>query len=76
MAHGTVKWFNNVKGFGFIELEGTKADVFAHFSAILTDGFRTLDQGEQVEFDLVETDKGLMGKNIVRCAPLGVREQP
>jgi cold shock CspA family protein len=51
-----------------------KADVFAHFSAISTNRFRSLDQGERVEFDLVETDKGLMGNNIVRCSPLGTRE--
>jgi len=57
MPTGKVKWFSAQKGYGFIELEGSR-DVFVHFSAIQTDGFRTLQEGQQVEFELLETDKG------------------
>jgi cold shock protein len=64
MASGTVKWFNDAKGFGFIEPEGGGADVFAHFSAIQMDGYRTIKQGSAVEFDLVEGPKGLLATNI------------
>lgn len=64
MAFGTVKWFNDVKGFGFIEPEGGGADVFAHFSAIQMDGFRTLKQGSSVEFELVLGPKGNLAQNI------------
>lgn len=64
MAYGTVKWFNDAKGFGFIEPEGGGADVFAHFSAVQMDGFRTLKQGCQVVFDLVAGPKGDMAHNI------------
>jgi CspA family cold shock protein len=64
MAKGTVKWFNDAKGFGFIEPEGGGADVFAHFSAIQMDGFRTLKQGSQVTFDLVQGPKGDLAQNI------------
>ncbi len=61
---GTVKWFNAEKGFGFITTEeGT--DVFAHFSQIQKDGFKSLDEGEEVEFDVVEGEKGLQAENIV-----------
>ena len=61
---GTVKWFNAEKGFGFITTEeGT--DVFAHFSQIQKDGFKSLEEGEEVEFDVVEGDKGLQAENIV-----------
>jgi len=64
MPNGTVKWFNDAKGFGFIEPEGGGADVFAHFSAIQMDGFRTLKQGSQVSFDLVQGPKGDLAQNI------------
>jgi CspA family cold shock protein len=64
MASGTVKWFNDVKGFGFIEPEGGGEDVFAHFSAIQMDGFRTLKQGSRVSFDLVDGPKGKLAQNI------------
>lgn len=64
MATGTVKWFNAEKGFGFITTdEGT--DVFAHYSHIQKDGFKTLDEGEKVEFDVVESEKGPQAENIV-----------
>ena len=64
MARGTVKWFNDAKGFGFIEPEGGGEDVFAHFSAIQMDGFRTLKQGSLVSFDLVDGPKGKLAQNI------------
>ena len=64
MAMGTVKWFNDAKGFGFIEPQGGGGDVFAHFSAIVMDGFRTLKQGSAVSFDLVEGPKGQLAQNI------------
>ncbi len=62
--NGTVKWFNAEKGFGFITTEEGK-DVFAHFSQIQKDGFKSLDEGEEVEFDVVEGEKGLQAENIV-----------
>ena len=64
MATGTVKWFNDAKGFGFIEPEGGGSDVFAHFSAITMDGFKTLKQGSRVSFDLVDGPKGQLAQNI------------
>jgi CspA family cold shock protein len=65
MANGTVKWFNESKGFGFITQEDG-ADVFAHYSAIEGNGFKTLAEGESVSFDVVEGDKGLKATNIVK----------
>jgi CspA family cold shock protein len=64
MANGTVKWFNDAKGFGFIEPEGGGDDVFAHFSAVVMDGFRTLKQGSRVSYDLVQGPKGNLAQNI------------
>ena len=64
MAFGTVKWFNDAKGFGFIEPEGGGADVFAHFSAIQMDGFRTLKQGGRVSYELVQGPKGDLAQDI------------
>ncbi len=63
MNNGTVKWFNNEKGFGFISVEGGD-DVFAHFTAIQGEGYRTLEEGQQVSFDIVEGAKGLQAANI------------
>ena len=60
---GTVKWFNDAKGFGFITMEGGE-DVFVHFSAIQAQGFRTLAEGAQVEFDVVQGPKGLQAANV------------
>ena len=64
MAFGRVKWFNDAKGFGFIEPEGGGADVFAHFSAIQMEGFRTLKQGGRVSYDVVQGPKGDQAQNI------------
>jgi CspA family cold shock protein len=64
MPVGVVKWFNDAKGFGFIQPEGGGADVFAHFSAVQMDGFRTLKQGSVVAFDVVQGPKGDLAQNI------------
>lgn len=63
MPKGTVKWFNDAKGFGFIAQEGGK-DVFVHFSAIESSGFRSLAEGDTVEFEVVEGPKGLQAANV------------
>ncbi|HWH84079.1 MAG TPA: cold shock domain-containing protein [Burkholderiaceae bacterium] len=64
MPTGTVKWFNDAKGFGFIEPEAGGEDIFAHFSAIQMDGFRTLKQGGRVRFEIVQGPKGQLAQNI------------
>ena len=64
MSNGTVKWFNAEKGFGFITREEGD-DVFVHFSAIQADGFKTLNEGQEVTFDIEESDRGLQAKNVV-----------
>lgn len=58
MAQGTVKWFNAEKGFGFIEQDGGGADVFVHYSAIESSGYRSLEEGQRVEFDVTQGQKG------------------
>ena len=63
MPKGTVKWFSNEKGYGFIEREQGD-DVFVHFSAITMDGYRSLQEGQRVEFDVEQGDKGLQAKNV------------
>lgn len=68
MPMGIVKWFNDAKGFGFIEPEGGGEDVFAHFSAIQMDGFRTLKQGGRVTYELIKGPKGDMAQNIRESA--------
>jgi CspA family cold shock protein len=65
MAEGTVKWFNDAKGFGFIEQDGGK-DVFVHHTAIQSDGFKTLQEGERVTFDVVDGAKGPAAENVVK----------
>ncbi|MCK4249589.1 MAG: cold-shock protein [Candidatus Omnitrophica bacterium] len=64
MAEGKVKWFSNSKGYGFIEQEDGK-DVFVHFSAIQGDGFKTLQEGQEVEFEVTDGEKGPQASNVV-----------
>ncbi len=64
MERGTVKWFNDAKGFGFITPESGQEDVFVHFSAIEVDGFKSLDQGQSVEFEMIRGDKGLQAQGV------------
>lgn len=66
MEKGTVKWFNAEKGFGFISREDG-SDVFVHFSAISMDGFKTLEEGQEVEFEVVEGEKGPQATNVQRA---------
>ena len=65
MAQGKVKWFNAEKGFGFIEVEGGD-DVFVHYSAIQGDGFKTLEEGQEVQFDIEEGSRGPQAANVVK----------
>jgi len=65
MNNGIVKWFNNEKGFGFITVDGGE-DVFAHFSAIQTDGFKSLEEGQEVSFEIVEGNRGPQAANVVK----------
>ena len=65
MAKGTVRWFNDAKGYGFIS-QSSGDDVFVHFSEIQGEGFRTLAEGEEVEFELRETERGLQAANVTR----------
>ncbi|HBF3642768.1 TPA: cold-shock protein, partial [Clostridioides difficile] len=62
MKNGIVKWFNNEKGFGFISVEG-EDDVFVHFSAIQNDGYKTLEEGEKVSFDITQGNRGPQAEN-------------
>lgn len=63
---GTVKWFNNAKGFGFITMADRPDDIFVHFRAIQGDGYRSLNEGEEVEFTLVEGPKGLQAEEVTK----------
>jgi len=64
MAQGTVKWFNADKGFGFINVDGGDKDVFVHFSAIESSGFRSLEENQRVEFDIAQGPKGLQAERV------------
>ncbi|AGK54630.1 MAG: Cold shock protein CspD [Bacillus sp. (in: firmicutes)] len=65
MQNGKVKWFNNEKGFGFIEIEGGD-DVFVHFSAIQGEGYKALEEGQEVSFEIVEGNRGPQAANVVK----------
>lgn len=65
MAEGIVKWFSDKKGYGFIEQEGGK-DLFVHYTAITMDGFKTLNEGDSVSFDIEESDRGPEAKNVTK----------
>ncbi|MGM0845437.1 MAG: cold-shock protein CspD [Bacillota bacterium] len=65
MQNGKVKWFNNEKGFGFIEVEGGE-DVFVHFTAIQGDGFKSLEEGQEVSFEIVEGNRGPQAANVTK----------
>ena len=66
MAKGTVKWFNNTKGYGFITPEGSEKDVFVHHSAIQGEGYKSLDEGQEVELEIKEGPKGEEAANVVK----------
>ena len=68
MARGTVKWFNEKKGFGFITDPNVEGDIFVHFSAIQIEGFKTLQEGDQVEYELYTDEKGSKARNVVRVS--------
>ncbi len=66
MANGVVKWFNDKKGFGFIEQEDGQGDIFVHFSSIKAEGFKSLSEGDRVTFDIEETDRGPAAANVIK----------
>jgi CspA family cold shock protein len=66
MARGRVKWFNDAKGYGFIEQPEGGEDIFVHFTAITAEGFKTLSEGQEVEFEIKQGDKGLQASNVSR----------
>ena len=63
---GKVKWFSNVKGFGFLQKEGLEQDIFVHYSSVVSEGYKTLDSGEEVSFEIVQGEKGPQAKDVVR----------
>jgi len=67
MASGSVKWFSDSKGYGFIVGDGVDKDIFVHYSAIQGDGFRTLQEGQKVEFELLDGPKGPMASNVAKA---------
>lgn len=66
MATGMVKWFNDSKGYGFIQADGNERDVFVHYTAIQGDGFKTLTEGQRVEFELIDGPKGPQASNVTK----------
>jgi CspA family cold shock protein len=75
MPTGTVKWFTDQKGYGFIKQEGVNEDIFVHHTAIKMDGFRTLTPGEAVDFEIKKDEKGLKAVNVTRAAGAPAPEQ-
>ncbi len=71
MATGTVKWFNNAKGYGFVTPDQGEQDIFIHFSAISMDGYKTLKEGQKVQFELEEGPKGLHAANLQSMTEIG-----
>ena len=67
MATGLVKWFNDSKGFGFIQADGGERDVFVHYTAISGEGFKTLAEGQRVNFDLIDGPKGPQASNVMKA---------
>ena len=67
MAKGKVKWFNAKKGYGFIEAEGVTGDIFVHFSEIQQEGYKALDEGDEVEFEVFEDGKGSKARHVVKA---------
>ncbi len=68
MPTGTIKWFDDRKGFGFIEPDGGGEDVFVHFSALQGEGYKTLEEGQSVQFEIVKGDKGLQAANVTKVS--------
>jgi len=64
---GTVKWFNNAKGYGFIQPLGGGEDVFVHHTSIMMDGFRTLNEGDRVQYEMIQGPKGYQARNVMRA---------
>ena len=73
MSSGKVKWFNNDKGYGFIEYS-SEEDIFVHYSAIRLDGYKSLNEGDEVNFDLIETSKGLQAQNVILVRSMAVNK--
>jgi CspA family cold shock protein len=67
MPKGTVKWFNDAKGYGFLRADGREEDIFVHYTAVQADGYRSLNEGEIVTFELVQGPKGMKAENVVRA---------
>ena len=74
-ARGKVKWFSNVKGYGFVEQEGGGQDVFVHYSSIQGDGYKTLEEGDQISFEITQGAKGPQASNVVKEKPAHTESQ-
>ncbi len=72
---GKVKWFSNVKGYGFLEKEGGGQDIFVHYSVIQGEGYKTLESGEEVTFEIVQGDRGPQAQNVVRASKPAKKEE-
>ena len=72
---GKVKWFSNVKGYGFLEKDGGGQDIFVHYSVIQGDGYKTLDDGEEVSFDIVQGERGPQAANVIRSKKSAKKEE-